>query len=484
MFLSRLFSSTLVLSTLLGIAHAGQTPSTGPITWKKVTAEFDRGELSVPIDWNKPSGENVTLGMLRFKATNQSKKLGSLFFNPGGPGYNATMYVMAAKEAFPVLYEYFDIIGLDPRGVGLSSPIKCDPDIYNERVSPYPTTNSGLDALVKKYKSLGESCLKKSGSLVKHMDSVSVAKDLEAIRAALGDGKLNYLGLSYGTLIGAMYAELYPHNIRAMALDGNMDHSVTPTADLMAKASAYETELVRFSEWCVLNSTCPLKDTDPLHLFDELVAQGNKKPIPAPGCKISGTCRENVTGEELQENSGKWLWFKYGVGQFETSWTDFAFALLQAKEGNATLLSTSLAEGPSSNSFQSTMIHCGDWAHPKNSLADVKYKQQLTAALTPHTGSTADSSNQCIGWPFPQQNKEHTANIHGTPRILLTNAQYDPSTSYISANGLQQQISNSTLLTRKGDGHTSYFQYGETSRAISSYLIRLTVPEPNTVLDS
>ncbi|PYH93857.1 alpha/beta-hydrolase [Aspergillus ellipticus CBS 707.79] len=420
--------------------------------------------------------------MLRHRAADPSKKIGNLIFNPGGPGDNATVYVAYAEYAFgSAVVEHFDIIGLDPRGVGLSSPIKCDADIYNQRVSLYPSTQSGLDDLVNKYKMLGESCLNMTGSLVAHMDSASVAKDMEAIRVGLGGGKINYLGLSYGTIIGAEYAELFPQNIRAMTLDGNMDHNEDPTTWMMVQTSAYEIELVRFAEWCSTSSTCPLNGTDVLGLWDDLVKQANETPIPAPGCKVSGTCRENVTGEEIQLNSNSYLLFKDGLF---TSWAGFGLALLEASQGNATLLSTTLAVDDSSDSFQSTVIHCLDFTHPKNSLEEIAYKQQLTAALTPHTNTTGTSNNECIGWPIPQKNKEHNANIHGTPPILQVSAQYDPSTSYIWADGLRTQIANSTILTRKGDGHTSYWLFGETSKAIDSYLVNLTLPAPNTMLDS
>lgn len=481
----------LAASTLLVIADARSVPSnlySPSIKWSNCTIPigspgFDCGNMEVPIDWTNPSGAKVELGMLRHKASKPSKKVGSLLFNPGGPGDSAAIYVAAGSTLFGQdITDRFDIVGLDPRGVGLSSPIKCDPEIYNQKVSSWPSTQTELDALSQKFKKLGESCLNMTGPLVKHMDSISVAKDMDAIRQGLGEDKLNYIGLSYGTLIGQTYAELFPENIRTMVFDGNMDHSTDPISYLTVKTFTYESELVRFADWCGKTKSCPLNGTssDVLRVFDNLVAQANKHPIPAPACKISG-CRESVTGEDIQNNVNSLLFVKSGL---LATWSNLGQYLHEAKNGNATGLSTSIATSSTSSSFASTAVTCGDWYHPEASLVDLKDKRDLVRTMWPHVGTGDYGLNRCIGWPFPQVNKQRKANIHGTPRLLLVNSQFDPSCSYIWANGLQEQIKNSTLLTRRGDGHTSYVLHGETWAAMNAYIANLTIPADNTVLNS
>ncbi|KAF4151863.1 hypothetical protein CNMCM6069_002977 [Aspergillus lentulus] len=479
----------LVLPAILTLADARSVlnrSAFNPIRWSNCTFPapgFDCGTLDVPIDWDDPYGEKVQLGMLRHKASNPAQRVGSLLFNPGGPGDNATQYVAAGSKLFGQdIANRFDIVGLDPRGVGLSSPIRCDPEIYNQRVAYWPSNQTELDALVQKFQRFGESCLNMTGSLVKHMDSISVAKDMEAIRQGLGDEKLNYIGLSYGTLIGQTYAELFPQNIRAMAFDGNMDHSTDPISYLTVKSLTYESGLVRFAEWCSQSTTCPLNGTSDyiLRVFDDLVEQGIKKPIPAPSCKASG-CRESVTGSEIQYNMNSQLFVKSGL--FGT-WAKLGQHLLDAKEGDASGLSTQLATSSESDAFQGTVISCSDWYHPEASLVDLKYKNNLASAMWPHVGTGNYGLNRCIGWPFPQVNRKHTAMIHRTPRILLVNSQYDPSTSYVWANGLKEQISNSALLTRKGDGHTSYLLFGETWKLVNAYIANLTIPADNTIVNS
>lgn len=481
----------LAASALLAIADARSVAtrsSFSSVKWSNCTIAlpspgFDCGTLEVPIDWDNPSGAKVQLGMLRHKASKPSRRIGSLLFNPGGPGDSAAVYVAAGSTLFGQdITDRFDIVGLDPRGVGLSSPIQCDPELYNERVSNWPSNQTELDSLVQKYQKLGESCLNMTGPLVKHMDSISVAKDMEAIRQGLGDEKLNYIGLSYGTLIGQTYAELFPGNIRTMVFDGNMDHSTDPISYLTVKSFTYESELIRFADWCSKSKVCPLNGTssDVLRVFDDLVKQANKEPIPALSCKTSG-CRENVNGEEIQNNLNSLLFVKSGL---LATWTKLGQYLVEAKQGNATGLSTTIATSSKSDSFASDVISCSDWYHPEASLVDLKDKRDLARTLWPHVGTGDYGLNRCIGWPFPQVNKQRRANIHGTPRLLLVNSQFDPSCSYIWANGLQEQIDNSTLLTRRGDGHTSYVLHGETWGAVNAYIANLTIPADNTVLNS
>ncbi|PYI03935.1 hypothetical protein BO78DRAFT_321509 [Aspergillus sclerotiicarbonarius CBS 121057] len=450
---------------------------------------LDCGELQVPIDWANPEGDQVTVGMARYRASNPASKLGILIFNPGGPGAPASQVVSVAPYVFGSgLVEHFDIIGLDPRGVGLSSPIQCDPSIYNQRVSNFPTTEAEFGTMLHKYSALGQSCGNLTGPLIAHMDSASVARDVEAVRIALGEAQLSFLGLSYGTVLGAQYAQLFPRNIRAMALDGNMDHNEARTYSLLVPSAAYETELLRFSSWCARNSSCVLHGTDVLQLFDNLTAQADQHPIAAPACSASGACRSDVTAEELRDNLRNWLSFKDPPAQLGLSgWVDLSVALSQASAGNATLLSTQLALDASSLLFPELAIYCLDWARGSQSLPEVRNKQRMTATLMPHTRGVVEANMpqvQCLGWPFSVRNPEHNAQINNTTPILLVNAQYDPLTSLAWAVGLQDQIRTSVLLTRAGDGHTSYILRGETSRAIDAYLVNLTLPAPNTVLAS
>ena len=171
----------------------------------EMPSNLDCGQFQVPLDWSKPNGAQITLGMTRVNATDNSARIGSLVFNPGGPGGIATQFCQYQAMGVQIFSEatnkHFDIICPDPRGIGTSSPIRCDPDLWNQRQSLFPKDNASFEEMVQHNRAFGESCLNLTGDLFKHVDTTSVAKDIEAIRRALNDGKLNWLGESYGTQI-------------------------------------------------------------------------------------------------------------------------------------------------------------------------------------------------------------------------------------------------------------------------------------------
>jgi pimeloyl-ACP methyl ester carboxylesterase len=273
-------------------AAAAQSAQPATLTWHACAADapptLECAELQVPLDYAQPGGPQITVGINRLKASDPARRIGSLIFNPGGPGGAATVLVAAAAGGIPVftpaVRERFDVIGMDPRGVGSSTPVRCDPAVWNDAVPLFPRDAAAFERLVAHNRALGESCLRLTGPLLGHVDTVSVARDLEALRLALGDGKLNYLGLSYGTQLGQTYAALYPQTIRVMALDGALDHAVPPVSMLTDEAVAYERAFGRFARWCAETASCALHGQDVEALFDRLVRQADETPLPAPMC--------------------------------------------------------------------------------------------------------------------------------------------------------------------------------------------------------
>lgn len=279
----------------------------------------------------------------------------------------------------------------------MSTPIKCDIDLWNKRISRFPKTEAEFNKLVEHDTAVGESCLKLSGDLLKHVDTISVARDHEAVRQALGDDKLNLLGFSYGTQLATQYAELFPECIRRFVLDGNLDHSGAETFSLVTEVATYESELDRFATWCGSSKDCALHGKDVTAEFDKLVKQADKTPIPALACDGT-TCRKDVTGEELRFNAQEFLIFK------PLTWPVLGLALAQALEGNATILSTPLAVAGQTEAntvlFGERAVICLDWLHSSSNVADILYKQQLTASIAPHTqgaSQTYDAQVSCIG---------------------------------------------------------------------------------------
>lgn len=455
--------------------------------------ELECASILVPLDYADPAGDQIAIGFNRLPARDPGRRIGSLIVNPGGPGGSASELVAGAALGVPifsdVVRDHFDLIGLDPRGVGMSSPVRCDPELYNQVVPRFPRGQAEFEALLSYNKALGESCLAMTGPLLGHIDTVSAARDIEAVRLALGGEPLNFLGISYGSQLGAQYAALYPETIRVMALDGALEHSVSEITLFADETSAYERSFDRFVAWCDADPACALHGADAGALFDRLVAQADHEPVPAPACasgEAPRPCLPAVSGEDIRIGAQELLLFREELPRFGIEgWNALAEALRAADAGDASALSRPLASGPVDNTlFAGLAIACLDYPTASESFADLAARERLGRVVAPHMRGAGQSWTilaGCIGWSVPVANPPHPLNVRGVPPILIVNSTYDPSTSYAWALGLQAQIEGSVLLTRDGDGHTSALLPGETRDAIDHYLLTGKTPPPNTV---
>ncbi|KAI1416861.1 alpha/beta hydrolase fold-domain-containing protein [Hypoxylon sp. FL1857] len=354
------------------------------------------GKMKVPLDWSQPGGQQITLGLARLKAANNSTRIGSLIYNPGGPGGAATDFCRYQAQGIPVfgnaLTTHFDIVCPDPRGIGTSSPVSCHPDLWNQRQTLFPKDSASFEKMVEHNPAFGQSCLDMTGDLVRHVDTTSVARDMEAIRVALGDGRLNWLGISYGTQIGAQYAELFPDNIRTMALDGNVDHSAPEIYTTAGEIETYEDVLTRFFDWCSQTPACALHGQDVAQIFDELVQRADANPIPAPGClptsssTFAGTCFPNVTGEDIRFNvqASSKLTYKNDI-PISVGWEYLGQVLKETLDGNATQLSSTIALNGNSTLWQGLAVGCLDWNHGTTTFEENMNRRNLANATAPHT---------------------------------------------------------------------------------------------------
>jgi pimeloyl-ACP methyl ester carboxylesterase len=314
---------------------------------------------------------------------------------------------------------------------------------------------------------LGDSCRAATSPLLAHVDTTSAARDVEAIRAALGEGKLNWLGLSYGSMLGTAYAELFPGRIRAMALDGAVDHSLSEPTMLADEAAAAEDGFNRFARWCRQEPSCPLHGQDVARVYDELVAAANRDPIPAPAAG------RTINGQEIQANTQGRLLFK-GPTVYGPGWPGLAAAIVKARAGDASDFLT--FDDPAALAIEGL-----DFPAQSRSFADLAARERLARAVSPHLGGSVQTWTVvagCIGWPEPATNPPHRARVRGAPPILIVNATHDPSTAYVWALGLHAQIPRSVLLTRIGDGHTSALTSPCVRAALDAYLIDRITPRP------
>ncbi|KAH7385339.1 TAP-like protein-domain-containing protein [Phaeosphaeria sp. MPI-PUGE-AT-0046c] len=476
-------------------------PSIGQtISWTKCTDIFinnprvECGNLTVPVDWAAPEGDTILLKMVRLPRTANStmQHLGPLLVNPGGPGNSAIdMLRRIVQDFYPdissKIFDSFDIIGVDPRGVGQSAAIDCDAAVWNERVTLFPRTREEYDKLVDKNKRLYQSCLARTGNLINHIDTLSTVKDLEAVRIALGEAvKLSWLGLSYGSQIGSQYAQLYPDNIRAMVLDGVLQHSGSDATRVLIEGTAYETALKEFFGWASKDEKSALKGQDVEKVWSSVLEAASKAPIPALRCGGSnatgglGRCYKDVTLSEFVLNAQGGL-----INNAPYFRRSFAQSILSASQGDASGFSAAL-QPPSEialnrDVFPGLAIACQDWKPVDESWEALQAKMMIGEAYTPLVkGASQTYSLQaaCLGWGAPLANPPAPLKIDTKSPILLVNSIYDPSTSYVWAASMQEDIENSVLLTRNGPGHTTYGKGGKTMEAMEAFLLTAKLPEP------
>src|SRR4051794_32442430 len=397
-------------ASLLALAPA--TGAHGAIRWHGCGKGTPKGvqcaELSVPLDYAKPKGAKIRLGFNRLRAADRSHRIGSLILNPGGPGGAGSEVVEAEAAGLHLwdaeLHLRFDLIGVDPRGIGTSTPIRCDPAVINQPVSMFPATPDQFAQLEAYSRAVGDSCLRLTGPLLGHVDTKSVARDMEALRHALGEGKLNYLGLSYGAALGAQYAELYPKRIRVMALDGALEHSISAQRLFVDSTIAYEDTFNRFVAWCARTTSCPLHGRDVAALFDALTAKADREPMAAPECAQRG-CRTPVTGGDIRLNSEQGLLTKEGIRAFGLpGWQDFAGALAGVEQGSTAPFATGLATAPGDGTLAGLAVLCVDYPFAVSGYEELSRDAALARALAPHTQGASEAWPAlagCMHWPVP-----------------------------------------------------------------------------------
>ncbi|MFD6157717.1 alpha/beta hydrolase [Nocardia sp. NPDC060256] len=492
-------AARLALSALAAVAFcagcsSGKTPdNTEPIAWGPCPSEYGTAvqcaTVDVPLDWNSPGGKKIQVGVNRLPATDPARKIGDLVFNPGGPGGAGTELV-AAEGARPGLFpasirQRFDLIGFDPRGVGTSQPaIHCDPDLANRPPNQFPSSQQEFDSLVAANRAFGESCQRLTGDLLDHVDTVNVARDLEVLRQRLGGAPLNYLGLSYGTEIGAEYARLFPDKSRTLALDGALVHSQPAGTMSYYESIAFEDSWNRFTQWCRSGTECVLRDQDPSKVLADLVARSGQQPLPAPGCQTSGACRNGVGTFDLLTSIQAQLIFKDPIPNIGTpGWPGLAAALDQARNGDASGLAPQVQTAESNHG--DLAVGCADFQADFHTYPALQAQQTLLSTVAPHTRGVSQSYGyvaQCQGWPAEFSNPPREFSAKPTIAALIVNATHDPSTSYGWAQLMLTQIQGAVLVTRDGDGHTSFLHPGRTQDTIARYLIDGTAPATGLLL--
>ncbi|MFD0685906.1 alpha/beta hydrolase [Actinomadura fibrosa] len=453
-------------------------------SWKDCGGGFQCATAEVPLDYAKPSGQRVGIHLIRLPAKDKASRIGSLFTNPGGPGGSGIDFVRQAAGSFGAdLRRRFDIVGFDPRGVGTSDPVRCNTGPQLDQffaADSSPDDQAETNAFAAQSKAFADNCKAKASAELPYVGTLNAARDMDVLRAALGDQKLTYYGASYGTYLGAFYAEQFPGNVRALVLDGAVDPKASSTGLLVEQAKGFETAFRAFATDCVKSASCPLgTSTDAaLAKLDSFLAQVDKQPL------TNSRDSRKVTESLAVMGIATALYLR-------EYWPVLRQALTQAvQKSDGTLLLT-LADqmverkpdGSYSNQTDANMaVNCVDKPNP-SSLAEYGKAAAEAKKTSPRFGPfVVWGGLPCVYWPVQTKQQPAAVTAKGAKPIVVIGTLRDPATPYKWAQSLASQLSSGVLLTLDGDGHTAYLQGNACiTKATDSYLVNATPPKDGTV---
>jgi pimeloyl-ACP methyl ester carboxylesterase len=437
---------------------------------------FGCGRMRVPLDYTQPDGESIELFVLRVRYGQQRDRIGSLLVNPGGPGGSGLDAAVGLGLSLPVgLLGRFDLVGFDPRGVGLSTPVECIPDELKDRgtaLDPDARTEEDYQEQVELAREIAESCSEEYGDTLEHYNTEETARDIDLVRQAVGDDELTYLGYSYGTRLGSVYAHLFPDRVRALVLDGAVNPVEDDLASSEAQARGFENAYDQFAADCRRRgAACPI-GPDARRSLAALLDQARGSPIPS-----------RKSGEEREATAGHVLLAAISALYDQEDWPELATALADARRGDAAGVFTLAdrynqrdSDGDYTNILDANIaINCAD---SDDRISDDTVREKLVAWRRnyPLFGSSlALGLLGCQQWLAPRHPLPEVR-ADGAPPILVIGTRHDPATPYASAQVLARQLDSGVLLTWEGDGHTAYPKTPCITRAVGAYLTDLRLP--------
>lgn len=448
------------------------------LAWKPC-GDLECADLTVPVDYAKPEGKTLQIAVNR-QRSRSSQRAGSLVLNPGGPGASG---VEMAENTAGVLagnvQRRYDIVGFDPRGVARSQPITClDDNQMDDMLSgdPTPDTPAERDQLMADNKAFGEACLKRNPDLLAHVSTVEAAKDIDVLRAALGDKQLNYYGASYGTFLGATYADLFPSHVGRMVLDGVIDPAQDGKQSALGQASGFERATRAYAQHCVDTGRCAVGKTvdEAMQGISDLLKSIDAKPLPAHGVG-TGTLTEG--------------WASMGIAlpmYAQPVWPDLDEALRAAKGGDGSglmRLAMQYADRQEDGTYKGNMlqvinaVNCLDRPVPGDANRYLADEADFTKVAPVWGRFMAWGDSSCGVWPVPATGKAHPIKAAGSAPIMVIGTTRDPATPYENSVALAKELEHGVLVTRDGDGHTGYMQGNNcVDRTVDSYLVKGAVP--------
>jgi pimeloyl-ACP methyl ester carboxylesterase len=475
-----ILAAFLVVLTILAAAASAAARPGAAIEWRPCTEDptAQCATVRVPVDWSDPYSPKAGIALARRPATDPAHRIGVLVVNPGGPGGSGVDFALGADAFFsPTLRSRFDIVGFDPRGVSRSNPVMCSSALVAAAPEPLITSRASYDATVAYNRRLAADCARRTGPMFAHVDTVSVARDLDLIRSALGAEQITFYGASYGTLLGAQYAQLYPERVRALVLDSVMDHSAGVGDFLGTETAATQDAFDEFVAWCARDVTCVLHGQDVKAIWAGLLARAAAGTLLDP---YAAGRRVTVFG--LLEVAFSSF--------YEPQWYSLAYYLKEARlsgpvarlSGPVARLSRPVVVGRRAataveHSFPA--VFCTDWALPVGTYPALAAELGALRARAPQMLASPlalTAAVGCLGWPARPVNPQRDLRPIATP-ALVVGSRHDPATAYAWARHVATQLGPGTrLFTYEGWGHVSYNRTDCVAGVVDAYLVTRRTP--------
>ncbi|MFI5839342.1 alpha/beta hydrolase [Catenuloplanes sp. NPDC051500] len=429
----RLLSVQLMALLLVGLAVAPASAHPRSIDWHACEADdtAECGTLELPVDWSRPRGETFALPLARRTAPDREHRIGSLVFGPGGPGDSGVQRILDHNRFSTELFARFDVVSFDPRGVGVCAETEARPPVIMDSPAAF--------AEMRDYNARQRDACR-DVPVYRHADTASAARDLDALRAALGDRQLTFHGSSYGSLLAQQYAELFPGRVRAIVAESVVDHGLDTRAFTMSQAVNGQAIFDRWVAWCDATVSCALHGQDVRAVWNALPA-GFDRDVMAFRAFYQG---------------------------------DFAGLAAKVARGE---------HGGVSLPPMATNVFCADWALPVRSFAEYRALLDDARRVAPDLLPVAAALGiaACLGAPVPVRNPQHVVSVHSLDRpMLLINARFDPASAYAWATRVAGQLgAEGVLVTYEGVRHGTYSQ-SCVKALVDRYLVDLTVPPRGT----
>jgi pimeloyl-ACP methyl ester carboxylesterase len=451
------------------------------IKWRTCYDSYKCADVLVPIDYTNIKLGTFKIAVLKYEASNKEDRIGSMFVNPGGPGASGFDYAYQAEYIVsPQVLALYDIVGFDPRGVGRSAPIRCLTDEEmdaNYASDAKPDNPAELEILIKDAEDYVAKCEKNTKNLTAY-STENAARDMDVIRAVLGDKKLNYLGKSYGTYLGTIYTQLFPDKVGRVVLDGAIDPDATPLQQSVTQAVGFDNALDAFIKDCLQLDACPIPKDATKQYFTDLFDSVAKKPLTTSTKRVATESLVVLgTASALYDNESGWPMLRVALKQAQNGRGFMFLSLADAYTGrqlNGTY--------PSNEGDSGFVIDCLDWNDTRTN-EQIAQDAQVFKSQAPVFGPYLSYSGISCKY-FTDVKQPIKINQIKTTPIIVIGTLRDPATPYSWAVALNKLIINSLLITLDGDGHTGHGR-GSTcvDKTVDTYFITGKIPATDQKCD-